>query len=201
MTIIAFISVILFLVSLVGLMLCEEKPESKKEELSNTRSDTTRSDIIIINFSFRDIRVEYTETDDLAIDVFNLPLDWKTIKPKKLVKMVIDWGQKNITYGKYRKITPVIKINYSKKGTYLGRYFFHTKLIEIFIRRHYSLESIVDTILHEYVHHLQLRNQKDDAKYDCNTRRVGYFYNPYEVEARELALKYRTKCIADLNLM
>ena len=82
----------------------------------------------------------------------------------------------------------------------MGRYSFHSKVIIIYVRKHENLESIVDTILYEYVHHLQLRNQKDDMKYDSNSRKVGYYDNPFEVEAREVPRKYRMKCIADLNM-
>ena len=200
MTIVDVIAAIVVLVSVIGLLLSIDDSKSEPGDSSNTGAVTFTTTVIVINVSFYNTSVQPTETIDTPFEVINPPMDWKMIQPQKLVKMVIEWGKNNIVYGKSRRIIPSIKINYKKSGNLLGTYSFKSKVIEIFVRKHETLESIVDTIIHEYVHHLQLRNQNDDMKYDSNSRRVGYYDNPFEVEARELARKYRKQCIADLNL-
>jgi len=200
MTFVDVIAAIVVLVSLFGLLLSVEDSKSEPNGSSNTDVVTFSPTFIVINVSFNNTSVQPTEPVDTPFEVINPQMKWRTIEPQKLVKMVIEWSKNNIVYGKSRRITPSIKINYSKNGKVLGRYSFHSKVIEIYVRKHESLESIVDTIIHEYIHHLQLRNQKDDMKYDSNSRRIGYYDNPFEVEARELARKYRRQCIADLNL-
>lgn len=126
--------------------------------------------------------------------------DWRSIPPKELVREVVEWCRGNISMGKQRRIRPNIRINNTTRGSVFGEYFYQSKTIEIYYRKHNTLKKLVDTIIHEYVHHLQIRNHGDDMKYDTLNRKVGYFDNPLEEEARMIAEKYREQCIRDLRI-
>ena len=56
-----------------------------------------------------------------------------------------------------------------------------------------DIVSSVSSILHELAHHYQTSRdgaEEFDRKYDEYTRDHGYLDNPYEVEARELEMKW-----------
>lgn len=127
-------------------------------------------------------------------------INWKTIPPRILVEEVLHWGKKKIQPVDDRKILPKVIFNNSNNVSVLGKYYFRTKTIEIYYRNHTNLNTLIETILHEYIHHLQLRYLKDDKKCDRLSRRIGYYNNPFEVEARTLAKKYRDQCIRDLRI-
>lgn len=115
-------------------------------------------------------------------------------------KEVLTWCQHNIKLGKDRKIRPRIDISFSKKGDVLGYYQYSTKRIMMYVLKNETLRGNVQTFIHEYVHHLQIRNSKDNIRYDSLTRRKGYYDNDYEQEARDLSNQYIDDCCEYLNL-
>lgn len=115
-------------------------------------------------------------------------------------KEVLTWCQYNIKLGKDRKIRPRIDISFSKKGDVLGYYQYSTKRIMMYVLKNETLRGNVQTFIHEYVHHLQIRNSKDNIRYDSLTRRKGYYDNDYEQEARDLSNQYIDDCCDYLNL-
>ncbi len=124
--------------------------------------------------------------------------DWKSIPPNKLVQDVLFWAQFNIPFGKNRKVRPKIKVNFSREEEAYGRYHFTTRTIEIFYKRHELIEELVDTILHEYVHHLQLMYVKTEMEVNLLIGKISD--QPFEDEARLIAKKYRRMCVRDLGL-
>lgn len=115
-------------------------------------------------------------------------------------KETLDWCEKNIKLGKERKISPCIAVSYSKKGDVLGYYEVHNKKIMMYVLKHESLRENVKTFIHEYVHHLQLRNSNDNVRYQSLTKKKGYYSNDYEIEARELSRYYLNGCCRFLNV-
>lgn len=109
-------------------------------------------------------------------------------------KEVLSWCQYNIKLGMDRKIRPRIDISFSKKGDVLGYYQYSTKRIMMYVLKNETLKGNVQTFIHEYVHHLQIRNTKDNIRYDSLTRRKGYYDNDYEQEARDLSYQYVDDC-------
>jgi hypothetical protein len=87
------------------------------------------------------------------------------------------------------KIKPHVKLTYKKKGPHLGCYHAHQKLILVHFNNsyHHTLKDICNTIVHEYVHHLQITTNNISYEYDKETATVGYWKNKYEREAREVA--------------
>lgn len=117
----------------------------------------------------------------------------------KLVESVLVWSEQNVILGRQRKSKVIVKISYQKKGDLLGWYDYNTKTIMVYVLKHKDLQSIVNTTIHEYVHHLQLRTIRDDVRYNSIAKLKGYWDNDFEVEAREISSKLMYKCIKELK--
>jgi len=117
-----------------------------------------------------------------------------------LFRKVLEWCQSNIRLGSNRKIKPMIQVSFSKKGDILGYYQYTNKLIMIYVLKHDTLLDAVQTFIHEYVHHLQIRSTKDNIRYNSITKRKGYYSNDFEIEARQLSNYYLKDCCKELNI-
>ena len=115
-------------------------------------------------------------------------------------KEVLTWCQQNIKLGKDRKIRPRIDVSFSQKGNVLGYYQYNIKKIMMYVLKNDTLRGNVQTFIHEYVHHLQIRSAKDNVRYNTLTRRKGYIDNDFEWEARDLSSYYLNECCKYLNL-
>ena len=124
------------------------------------------------------------------------------LSPKQsndLIHQILNWCLGNIYLKKGRRFKPTLFISKRTKTNNLGSYQYYNKKITVYILRHNSIEELCDTIIHEYVHHLQIRTSNDDIRYNRLTRLKSYWDNDYEVEARSIASKYSKKCKKDLN--
>jgi len=117
----------------------------------------------------------------------------------KLAQSIVNWCEQNVILGRQRKSKVKIKISFQKKGDLLGWYDYNTKTIMVYVLKHKDFQSIVNTTIHEYVHHLQLRTIRDDVRYNSISIRKGYWDNDFEVEAREISSKLMYKCIKELK--
>ena len=115
-------------------------------------------------------------------------------------KEVLAWCQQNIKLGKDRKIRPRIDVSFSQKGNVLGYYQYNIKKIMMYVLKNNTLRGNVQTFIHEYVHHLQIRGKNDNIRYNNLTRRKGYYLNDFEREARDLSSFYLNACCEYLNL-
>ena len=133
------------------------------------------------------------------------------IKPKKkyyningtkarFVNEVLNWCMNNMDYPIGHKYYPQVKICYYKTKRYrFGDYTSNTRLIRIFINNHSSVEELIDTIIHEYTHYLDMPFQKDQNEYNRYLKQIGYYDNPFEINARETADKYTLICLKDMK--
>lgn len=119
---------------------------------------------------------------------------------KELIHQILIWCICNIHLNKGRRSKPTLFISKRTKTIYLGSYQYFNMRITVYILRHNSIEELCNTIIHEYVHHLQIRTSKDDIRYNRLTKMKSYWENDYEVEARYIASKYSKKCLNDLKL-
>ncbi|MFM1756218.1 MAG: hypothetical protein RL621_1166 [Bacteroidota bacterium] len=117
-----------------------------------------------------------------------------------LFRKVLEWCQSNIRLGSNRKIKPFIQVSFSKRGDVLGFYQYTNKLIMIYVLKHDTLLDAIQTFIHEYVHHLQIRSTKDNIRYNSITKRKGYYSNDFEIEARQLSNYYLKDCCKELNI-
>jgi hypothetical protein len=110
------------------------------------------------------------------------------------VREVVSWCAENL--GMPPKITrlPQVTIRYYKHRKWVGLYFQPSKHITIYWNGHPNLISIINTVIHEYQHFLDLRNTKDDQEYAKEFARVGYYENLYEKRARKTADNWERQC-------
>lgn len=82
-----------------------------------------------------------------------------------------------------------ITVNYSRRnGKILGRYRSNGEIvIHVNHEHHQDFRHLANTIIHEYTHALQMNRRKNQLRYEEESARVGYYHNPFEVEAREVA--------------
>lgn len=118
----------------------------------------------------------------------------------QLIHQILDWCIINIHLNKERRVKPSLFISKRRKTDFLGSYQFYNKKITIYLLKHSSIQELCDTIIHEYVHHLQIRTVNDDIRYNRLTRQKSYWENDFEVEARHIALKFTNRCLKELNL-
>ena len=115
-------------------------------------------------------------------------------------KEVLTWCQQNIKLGKDRKIKPRIEVSFSQKGNVLGYYQYNIKKIMMYVLKNNTLRGNVQTFIHEYVHHLQIRGKNDNIRYNNFTRRKGYNDNDFEREANAISNQFIDECCEYLNI-
>lgn len=122
------------------------------------------------------------------------------VTKSKFVNEVLKWCMKNMDYPTGHKYYPQVKICYYKtKRNRFGDYASNTRLIRIFINNHSSVEELIDTIIHEYTHYLDMPFQKDQKEYNRYLKQKGYYDNPFEINARETANKYTSICFKEMK--
>jgi hypothetical protein len=114
----------------------------------------------------------------------------------EFVRAVIRWCLQNLDENKKRVIH--LNLKYTKHKTLMGSYSYYNKTITIYFGSHKSIESLVDTIIHEHDHTKVITCKKHQAEYDKLTKEKTYYLNPYETRARKAGADYRLKCILDL---
>ena len=134
-----------------------------------------------------------------SIKSYKIPEEKNEIK--NLLISIIQWAEANIKMGKKRKIRPLVTISNSRSTKYCGIYNSSNKTIVIYIKNNPDVLTLIDTCIHEYIHHLQLRGINDNSRYNKLTKSKGYWENDYEIEARELATKYKYQCLKALKMV
>lgn len=115
------------------------------------------------------------------------------ISKKKMVENVLQWCETNYSIPKNRgKLS--FKINYYQHSKLEGCYCGHTKNITIYITTEKRIIDVVDTLLHEYQHHIEMRTQKEVRLYFKQLNEIGYENHPMEISARKFAQQHRDSC-------
>jgi len=117
------------------------------------------------------------------------------IPKKKFVLLVLDWCVTNL--GK-QKLGYQLDVKYHRPKEFAGYYFNHTRKIQIFVYDELDLLDLTEITIHEYIHHLQYANKKTDVAYSKYQSEVGYWNNPFEIEARDISKKMRNLCYDDI---
>lgn len=115
------------------------------------------------------------------------------ISKKKMVESVLQWCETNHSIPKKRgKLS--YKINYYNHTKLEGCYCGYTKKITIYITPEKRIIDVVDTLLHEYQHHIEMRTQKEVRLYSKQLSEIGYDNHPMEITARKFARQHRDEC-------
>ena len=115
------------------------------------------------------------------------------VSKKKMVEDVLQWCIENYPTPKNRS-NLYYKINYYEHKKLEGNYCGFNKRISIYITPEKSIIDVVDTILHEYQHHIEIRTQKDLKIYYKQLDSYGYDNHPMEISARKFGKHNRNRC-------
>jgi len=134
-------------------------------------------------------------TIDGKISVSNATL---TINKVHYIKQVVKWCIETLSEENRKIKFPQVEVNYYKSKKFAGVYNSASKTICIYVNSNSNLLELTDTIIHEYKHHLDMPNQSQQKLYNKYTEDYGYENNPFEIAAREFALKHRLDCMKDM---
>ena len=74
---------------------------------------------------------------------------------------MIDWCKQNMEHPKYHKYYTIVEVLYYKNQKRNGAYLPSNLTIKIFVNNHQNLEELIETIIHEYTHYLQMPRKVD----------------------------------------
>ena len=104
------------------------------------------------------------------------------IQTTEFVRLALKWCEENIEKTKRRY---TYELKYYKPKKTMGTYGYASRKITVYVYPTLALKSLCETIIHEYFHHLNLKNKTDQNEYDRLTRNHGYWNNPHEIKSRE----------------
>ena len=124
------------------------------------------------------------------------PLSKLAVSKTKFVQLVIDWCHIHLKFS--NTVKPGIIIKYHASKTYKGMYNPFTHEITIFVNEHTTIQELINTIIHEYIHARQ-KSRSFVKQYAEYTKSKGYWKNPFEVEARDLSQQNMDACFKALS--
>ena len=104
------------------------------------------------------------------------------IQTTEFVRLALKWCEENIEKAKRRY---TYELKYYKPKKTMGTYQYASRKITVYVYPTLALKSLCETLIHEYFHHLNLKNKTDQNEYDRLTRNHGYWNNPHEIKSRE----------------
>lgn len=115
-----------------------------------------------------------------------------------LIRATVQWCARNLGYPPgYRKL-PALEISYYKHKKLHGVFLFSNRLIRIYPNNHGTTKSLINTVIHEYIHYLEVANAQNQQLYNQYHLQTGYDNNPFEISARKKADELTPTCIKDL---
>ena len=91
-----------------------------------------------------------------------------------------------------------LEIRYYEPKKIKGRYFFESDTLLIYVGDNTNLLDLVDTIIHEYIHHLQNQLNSSVRSRRLNLYSEEYFDHDWEIEARYVAKKFRKRVLKSI---
>jgi len=135
----------------------------------------------------------------LAIWLFTKKQYQATVKKATLIKAVLQWCAKEMGYPAGHRKLPELEISYYRHQKLHGFFNFYTRKIKIYPKNHDSVTSLINTVIHEYIHFLEVTNKESRNLYNKFHHEAGYDKNPYEVSARKKAEQYTPACVKYLT--
>jgi hypothetical protein len=122
----------------------------------------------------------------------DIPLSQLPVRKTKFVQLALDWCHEHLAYANTQK--PSIKVNYYPHKQWGGMYRTWGHECVIYIHSHETALQVINAVIHEYTHARQ-RNKNFDKQYDKFNQEVGYWDNPFEIEARKVAERHQLDCL------
>lgn len=111
---------------------------------------------------------------------------------------VIRWCMQHLGLPKGKKAGPRLLLRYYRHRKVMGTYQQRSKLITLYWGSHASLKEVVNTLIHEYQHFLDIRTNQEDKAYDKELKQIGYQDNSFEKRARKVADHWEKACLQEL---
>jgi hypothetical protein len=111
---------------------------------------------------------------------------------------VIRWCMQHLGLPKGKKAGPRLLLRYYRHRKVMGTYQQRSKTITLYWGSHANLKEVVNTLIHEYQHFLDIRTSQEDKAYDKELKQIGYQDNSYEKRARQAADRWERDCIQAL---
>lgn len=111
---------------------------------------------------------------------------------------VIRWCMEHLGLPKGKRTGPRLLLRYYRHRKVMGTYQQRSKTITLYWGSHASLREVVNTLIHEYQHFLDIRTSQEDKAYDKELKQIGYQDNSYEKRARQAADRWERDCIQAL---
>lgn len=146
-------------------------------------------------FIFRNKSLQESTLPAIAVPISNNTFKSKISQPK-LVQAIVDWCIQHIGD---QQNQPNVQISYHPHRKKYGCYLIDKKLIRIYIKNHKSVETLALTIIHEFVHYIEIKTDKESKNYARLHQGYGYQTNPYERSANRIAAQYYQQCLMDLS--
>jgi Zn-dependent peptidase ImmA (M78 family) len=146
-------------------------------------------------FIFRNKHLQESSIPSITTPISNNTFKSKISKPK-LVQAIVDWCIQHIGD---KQNQPNVQISYHPHRKKYGCYLIDKKLIRIYIKNHKSVETLALTIIHEFVHYIEIKTDKESKNYARLQQAMGYETNPYERSANLIATQYYQQCLMDLS--
>ena len=115
------------------------------------------------------------------------------------IREVIRWCVGHFGLPPRSRTWPRVALRYYKHRKVMGTYQQRSKLITVYWGSHADLREVVNTVIHEYQHFLDIRSGKDDRAYDKEIKEVGYQDNSFERKAREVANRWQKACLKEME--
>jgi hypothetical protein len=124
----------------------------------------------------------------------------QAVKVPKVVfaREVIRWCMQHLGLPKGKKAGPRLLLRYYRHRKVMGTYQQRSKTITLYWGSHATLKEVVNTLIHEYQHFLDIRTNQEDKAYDKELKQIGYQDNSYEKRARQVADRWEKACLQEL---
>lgn len=114
------------------------------------------------------------------------------------VREVICWCMQHLGLPKGSKTGPRLLLRYYRHRKVMGTYQQCSKTITLYWGSHVDLKEVVNTLIHEYQHFLDIRTNQEGKAYDKELEQIGYQDNSYEKRARQTADRWEKACLQAL---
>ena len=112
---------------------------------------------------------------------------------------VIRWCMQHLGLPKGKKAGPRLLLRYYRHRKVMGTYLQRSKTITLYWGSHVDLREVVNTLIHEYQHFLDIRTNQEDKAYDKELKQIGYQDVSYERRARQVADRWEKACLQEMK--
>ena len=152
---------------------------------------------LFVFFVILDSLVEFLDIDEDFLENEAVYKQLDTLPKAKLIRESLDWCIQR--FGLSQKgVFPQLEISYYPHKKRSGIYCSGQNKIVVYVPNHEHPLELIDTVIHEYQHYLEIHDHHMAKAYDAYLEEKGYWDNPFEISAREFAKKHRVEAAMEI---